>query len=82
LIITRSTGAIYKRNIINSGFPFLEIPDLSAGSLQEGEELEINFAEGTVTRSDGEVIRAEKPPAVQVDIYRSGGLFAYSGEGG
>ncbi|MFO7915666.1 MAG: aconitase/3-isopropylmalate dehydratase large subunit family protein [Candidatus Krumholzibacteriales bacterium] len=82
LIITRSTGAIYKRNIINSGFPFLEIPELTADMLEEGEELEINFSEGKITRSNGEVITAEKPPSVQVDIFRTGGLFAYSGEEG
>jgi 3-isopropylmalate dehydratase small subunit len=82
MVITRSTGAIYKRNIINSGFPFLEIPELTADSLEEGEELEINFSEGTLTRSNGDIITAEKPPAVQVDIYRAGGLFAYSGEEG
>lgn len=82
LVITRSTGAIYKRNIINSGFPFLEIPELTADMLEEGEELEINFREGKITRANGEVITAEKPPSVQVDIYGAGGLFAYSGEEG
>jgi len=82
LIITKSTGAIYKRNIINSGFPFLEIPELQAADLEEGEELRIDFEEGSITRSNGDVITAEKPPSVQVDIYKAGGLFAYSGEEG
>ena len=79
LIITESTGAIYKRNIINSGFPFLEIPGVKNAGIEEGELLEIDFEKGLIKRENGEVIEAAPPTSVQIDICRSGGLFAYSG---
>ncbi len=80
IILTESTGAIYKRNIINSGFPFLEVPDLSKAGIQEGGELEVDFEKGTVSRANQDVIMATTPTSVQLDICRAGGLFAYSGE--
>jgi 3-isopropylmalate/(R)-2-methylmalate dehydratase large subunit len=80
IIITESTGAIYKRNVINSGFPFLEAPDIGKALIQEGEELEIDFEKGTIRRANGTIIQAPAPTAVQLDICRAGDLFAYSGE--
>ena len=80
IIVTESTGAIYKRNIINSGFPFLEVPDLAGAGVTEGEKLEIDFETGTIKRESGAVIKALPPTGVQIDICRAGDLFAYSGE--
>ncbi|HUV37223.1 MAG TPA: aconitase family protein, partial [Patescibacteria group bacterium] len=80
IVLTESTGAIYKRNIINSGFPFLEVPELGAAGIEEGEKLTIDFENGTITRANGNVITAPPPTSVQLDICRAGGLFAYSGE--
>ena len=80
IIITESTGAIYKRNIINSGFPFLEVPNLAEAGIREGEELEIDFEKGLVKRVSGVVIKTLAPTTVQLDICRAGDLFAYSGE--
>ncbi len=79
IVLTESTGAIYKRNIINSGFPFLEVPGLAASGIAEGEELEIDFLNGTIKRANGQIIKAATPTAVQLDICRAGDLFAYSG---
>ena len=79
LIVTESTGAIYKRNIINSGFPFLEIPGIKNAGIKEGELLEIDFEKGLIKRENGDVIEATLPTSVQLDICRAGGLFAYSG---
>ncbi|MBN1885966.1 MAG: 3-isopropylmalate dehydratase large subunit [Candidatus Krumholzibacteriota bacterium] len=81
IVVTASTGAIYKRNIINSGFPLLEVPGLAESGIEEGEELSIDFERGEITRADGTVVRGSRPTAVQLDICRAGGLFAYSGEG-
>lgn len=81
MVITESTGAIYKRNIINSGFPFLEVPGIKTSGIEEGEEIEVDFLEGKIKLSGGEVIHAISPPSVQIDIYGAGGLFAYSQEG-
>ena len=79
LVVTRSTGAIYKRNIINSGFPFLEVPELDVSAIEEGEMIEIDLEKGTIkTERDG-LIQGTPPTSVQLDICRAGGLFAYSG---
>jgi 3-isopropylmalate dehydratase small subunit len=80
IIITGSTGAIYKRNIINSGFPLLEAPNLAEAGITEGEMLEVDFEKGTIKRESGAVIKAQPPTTVQLDICRAGDLFAYSGE--
>jgi 3-isopropylmalate dehydratase small subunit len=79
LVVTESTGAIYKRNIINSGFPFLEVPGLGDAGIEEGEMLEIDFEKGTITREKGGSIKGTPPTSVQLDICRAGSLFAYSG---
>ncbi len=79
LVVTRSTGAIYKRNIINSGFPFLEAPELGDTDIEEGEMLEIDFEKGTIKKENGEMVQGTPPTSVQLDICRAGGLFAYSG---
>jgi len=79
LVVTRSTGAIYKRNIINSGFPFLEVPGLGDAGIEEGEMIEIDFEKGTIKRESGELVQGTQPTSVQLDICRAGGLFAYSG---
>ena len=79
LVVTRSTGAIYKRNIINSGFPFLEVPELDVSAIEEGEMIEIDLEKGTIkTERDG-LVQGTPPTSVQLDICRAGGLFAYSG---
>jgi 3-isopropylmalate/(R)-2-methylmalate dehydratase small subunit len=80
IVITESTGAIYKRNIINSGFPLLEAPNLAEAGITEGEMLEVDFEKGTIKRESGTVIKAHPPTAVQLDICGAGDLFAYSGE--
>jgi 3-isopropylmalate dehydratase large subunit/3-isopropylmalate dehydratase small subunit len=82
LVITASTGAIYKRNIINSGFPLLEVPALHDAGIEEGMEIEIDFEKGTITLPGGRTIEGERPTSVQLDICRAGGLFAYTGEEG
>ncbi len=79
LIVTESTGAIYKRNIINSGFPFLEVPGIKNAGIEEGELLEVDFERGMIKRENGDLIEAAPPTSVQLDICKAGGLFAYSG---
>ncbi len=56
------------------------MPKLHEAGIVEGEELEIDFVNGTIRRVDGAVIEAAPPTAVQLDICRAGDLFAYSGE--
>jgi len=80
LVITASTGAIYKRNIINSGFPFLEVAGLHDAGIEEGMDLEVDFEKGIITLPGGKIIKADEPTSVQLDICRAGGLFSYTGE--
>jgi len=63
-IIIESAGAIYKRNVINSGFPFLEVPGLKEIDFREGEIVEVDFEKGTIKRENGEVIKAKPPSGV------------------
>ena len=77
VILTVSTGAIYKRNIINSGFPFLEVPGLKEAGIKEGEMLEIDLEKGLIRRENGETIEAVPPSSVQLDIMKAGGLFNF-----
>jgi 3-isopropylmalate/(R)-2-methylmalate dehydratase large subunit len=79
IILVESAGAIYKRNVINSGFPFLEAPGLGAARIEENELLEVDFQKGTIKRADGRMIAAQTPTAVQLDICGAGDLFGYSG---
>lgn len=78
LIITESTGAIYKRNAINSGLGLLECRGLSDAALNQGDEIEVDVASGRiVNRTNGATINALPFSSVQLEIYRAGNLFAY-----
>ncbi|MBC7187589.1 MAG: 3-isopropylmalate dehydratase large subunit [Calditrichaeota bacterium] len=78
LIISESTGAIYKRNAINSGLGLLECPGLSDAALNQGDEIEVDVASGRiVNRTNGATIKAVPFSPVQLEIYRAGNLFAY-----
>ncbi len=78
LIISESTGAIYKRNAINAGLGLLECPDLSAAPLRHGDQIEVDVATGRiVNRTTGATVQAVPFSPVQLEIYRAGGLFAY-----
>ena len=79
-ILAESVGAIYYRNAINSGFPFLLCPGIcTGGGVKDGDELEVDFATGRITnRTTGKAIEGGKPfSKVQMDIYQAGSLFAY-----
>jgi 3-isopropylmalate/(R)-2-methylmalate dehydratase large subunit len=74
-IIARSFGAIYERNAINAGLPVL-VGDLVASGLRSGEEITVDFGSGEVTRhSTGERLRVEPFSAIQMSLYKKGGLF-------
>ncbi len=78
LIITESTGAIYKRNAINSGLGLLECPGRSEALLQHGDEIEGDVVRGRiVNHTTGATITAVPFSPVQLDIFRAGNLFAY-----
>ena len=78
LIICESTGAIYKRNAINSGLALMECDDLSNADIDHGDELKINLRTGEIRNiSNGKTIQANAFSDVQWEIYQVGNLFIY-----
>ncbi|MEJ2210502.1 MAG: 3-isopropylmalate dehydratase, partial [Anaerolineae bacterium] len=78
-IVAESYGAIYKRNAINSGFPIVALPDLTAksGDFQTGDTIEVDLATGEIVVNDEQGVQAEPFSKVQMDIFQAGDLFAY-----
>ena len=76
-IIGESFGAIYKRNVINSGLPLIEAPGIFDSSLQTGDIIEINLETGEISKDGKLVFKAKPMSKVALDIYDAGGIFAY-----
>ena len=75
LIIGESFGAIYRRNVINSGLPLIEAPGIFDSGLKSGEEIEVNLETGEIFK-DGKIIFRGKPMSkVALEIYDHGGLL-------
>ncbi len=76
-IVGESFGAIYKRNVINSGLPLIEAPGIFDSGLKSGDVVEINLETGEIFK-DGKMIFKAKPMSkVALDIYDAGGIFEY-----
>ncbi len=76
-ILGESFGAIYKRNVINSGLPLIEAPGIFDSGLKSGDVVEINLETGEIFK-DGKMIFKAKPMSkVALDIYDAGGIFEY-----
>jgi 3-isopropylmalate dehydratase small subunit len=76
-IVGESFGAIYKRNVINSGLPLIEAPGIFNSGLKSGDIIEINVETGEIFK-DGKMIFKGKPMSkVALDIYDAGGIFEY-----
>ncbi len=74
-ILAQSTARIFFRNAINLGLPVL-ICDTS--KIDEGDELEIDLAKGTVRDiTNGTELSLGKIPEVMLHILEEGGLVAY-----
>jgi 3-isopropylmalate/(R)-2-methylmalate dehydratase large subunit len=80
-VIAHSFGAIYERNAINAGLAILRAPD-ALGSLEDGEEVEVDFVTGLIRRQDGSEIAGHPFSDAQLRIYRRGGLLVPAGAGG
>ena len=78
LIISESTGAIYKRNAINSSLGLMECDHLEKADINHGDELQINLRSGEIKNiSQGKTIQVTPFSQVQWDIYMAGNLFNY-----
>ncbi len=73
-IVAKSYGAIYERNAINAGLPIV-ISGMIDSDIKDGEEIELDFASGTIMREDGTVVEATPWAPVQVEIFKRGGLL-------
>jgi len=76
-IIGESFGAIYKRNVINSGLPLLEAPGIFESDLKTGDVVEVHLDTGEIFRGGKLVFKAKPMSKVALDIYDSGGIFEY-----
>jgi 3-isopropylmalate/(R)-2-methylmalate dehydratase small subunit len=81
-ILAPSYSSIYFRNAVNSGLPILRSPLLGKlvadGSLETGDEIEVDFISGQGRNLSKMIPFAVDPmSAVQLEIYREGNLFAF-----
>ena len=74
-ILAKSVARIFFRNAINQGLPVI-ICDTD--EIDDGDEVEINLAKGTVTDlTNGNKLNFSKIPKVMLDILAEGGLIPY-----
>ena len=74
-VLAKSVARIFFRNAINVGLPVL-ICDTD--KIDNGDELEIDLAEGTVRdMTNGSVLTFGRIPGVMLDILSEGGLIPY-----
>jgi 3-isopropylmalate/(R)-2-methylmalate dehydratase small subunit len=76
-VIAESFARIFYRNSFNIGFPILESKE-AAESIEEGDEIEIDFATGVITNiTKDETYKAEPFPEFMRTLIESGGLVEY-----
>jgi 3-isopropylmalate dehydratase small subunit len=75
VVIARTFARIFFRNAINIGLPVLEIAN---HTIESGDDLDINLAEGIVhNKTKAEVYHSAPMPQVMIDILNEGGLAPY-----
>lgn len=73
-VIAKSFAAIFFRNAINIGLPFLETE--AAASIRQGDSLEIDLAKGTIKNiTQGREFATQPFPQFLQDIVGQGGLL-------
>ncbi|MHB8157857.1 MAG: 3-isopropylmalate dehydratase small subunit [Desulfocucumaceae bacterium] len=75
-VIAKSFAAIFFRNAINIGLPFLESPDVD--KIKAGDIVEIDLAAGMIKNiTQGQNYKTEAFPEFLRDIVEEGGLMNY-----
>jgi len=75
-VIAPSFAAIFFRNAINIGLPFLELADTS--KIDEGDFLEIDLDRGIIkNETKGQAYKTQAFPKFLQDIVEQGGLINY-----
>jgi aconitate hydratase/homoaconitate hydratase len=76
-VIAKSFAYIHKRNLVNEAIPFLIVRDAAFyEAVKDGDEIEVNCAEGTVQHR-GKIYRGEALPPVMTRIMSNGGLVTH-----
>ena len=75
-VIAESFARIFYRNATNVGVPLLEAPGISE-IIENGDEIEVDMDEGTITTENGEVVKFKKLPQFMLEILEKGGLIEY-----
>ncbi len=76
VIIAESFGAIYERNAINAAMPIMTYKSLEGLNLEDGDLLRINFETGLIeNKTKNTKLQANPFSDVQLEIYKTGGLF-------
>lgn len=74
-VIAKNFARIFYRNAINIGFPIVECPQ-AAEEIQAGDQVEVDFASGTITdTTTGKTYQATPFPEFIDGIIKSGGLL-------
>ena len=75
-VIAKSFAAIFFRNAINIGLPFLESPD--AEKIKEGDSIEIDLGSGIIKNLTQNVTyKTQAFPEFLQELVKSGGLMNY-----
>ena len=75
-VIARSFARIFFRNAINQGLPVLQSGD-AVDSIENGEEIEVDFASGKIKAEKGVFAFSPFPGSV-LGILQEGGLIPYT----
>ncbi|HEY9055137.1 MAG TPA: 3-isopropylmalate dehydratase small subunit [Rectinemataceae bacterium] len=74
-IFAKSFARIFYRNCINLGVPAVMVPDLDSFGLEEGMDIEVDLASGTL-RIGGEIRRFVPLSAEILSLIENGGVFS------
>jgi 3-isopropylmalate/(R)-2-methylmalate dehydratase small subunit len=75
-VIAKNFAAIFFRNAINIGLPFLELNEIE--EIEEGDSLEIDLSTGIIKNlSKSQIYRTEAFPKFLQEIVEDGGLMSY-----
>jgi len=75
-VVARSFARIFFRNAINQGLPVLQSEE-AVDSIQDGEEIEIDFIRGKIKTARGDFTFLPFPESV-MGILEAGGLIPYT----
>ena len=75
-VVAKSFARIFFRNAINEGLPLVQCPE-AVDAIEKGEQVRIDFEEGTLTCRSG-VFRFPPLPDFVMQIARDGGLIPHT----